>query len=90
MFDDRDNIIGVLLLALCVAVGGVMVYAIATGTKFEYTGPRWLSVFLAVVFIGGILYGMWGSISGRMKSGGSEQWPSPGAGRRPWWKFWGR
>lgn len=90
MFEDRTNIIGALLLALCAVIGGVMIYSIITGERFTYNGPTWLSWALAILFIGGIAYGMWTNLSGRFRSGGGEQWPSPGAGRRPWWKFWGR
>lgn len=90
MFNDRENLIGVLLVALCAVVGGVMVWSIVTGNELEYTGPAWLAWVVGALFMAGLLYGMWQGISGRMKSGGSPQWPDPGAGRRPWWKFWGR
>src|SRR5215217_6761259 len=49
---DRENAIGFLLLGLCIAAGGVMVFAITTGTELSYNGPTWLSVILVVVFIG--------------------------------------
>jgi hypothetical protein len=88
VFDDKENLIGVALLALCAVVGGVLVYSIVTGERFEYNGPRWLVWVLAVLFIGGILYGMLQGFSSRWRSGGSPQWPDPGSGRKPWWMFW--
>jgi hypothetical protein len=45
---------------------------------------------IGALFMGALLYGMWQSISGRFRSGGAAQWPDPGSGRRPWWKFWDR
>lgn len=83
---DRENAVGFLLLGVCVAVGGVMVFAIATGTTFTYTGPAWLGWVLFAVFVGAIGYG----IFSRRRSGGrvgqGPQWPDPGSGRRPWWR----
>ena len=74
---EREDVIGLLLLGLCVAVGGVLVYGIVTGTRFRFTGPSWVGVVLGVVFIGGLLYGL--LTSGR-------RWPHPlaGRGRRRW------
>jgi hypothetical protein len=90
VFDDRENIIGALLLALCAAAGGIMLYSIVTGNELEYTGPRWLVWVLGALFIGGILFGLGQNLAGRRRSGGTPQWPAPESGRRPWWKFWGR
>ena len=74
---EREDIIGLLLLGLCVAVGGVLVYSIATGERFRFTGPGWLGTALAVVFIGAVLYGIFSS---------RRRWPDPltGRGRRRW------
>jgi hypothetical protein len=90
VFDDRDSIIGVLLLGLCAVAGGVIVWAIATDTKLEYNGPGWLAWLLAIVFMGAVFFGLFQGIVGRRRGGGAPQWPDPGSGRRPWWKFWGR
>ena len=90
MFDDRDNIIGVLLLGLCAVIGGVMVWAIATDTELEYTGPAWVAWVLGGLFLAGVLYGMFAGVASRRRGGGAPQWPDPGSGRRPWWKFWDR
>lgn len=79
MFDDRENLIGLLLLGLCAVAGGVLVWAIVTGGRLEYNGPDWLTWVLGIVFFGGILYGV---------SRGRGQWPHPLSGRRPWWRFW--
>lgn len=90
MFDDRENIIGALLLALCAVAGGIMLYSIVTGNDLEYTGPGWLVWVLGALFIGGVIYGLVQNLSGRFRSGGAPQWPDVGSGRRPWWKFWAR
>ncbi|MGH2533291.1 MAG: hypothetical protein ACRDJW_13410 [Thermomicrobiales bacterium] len=80
---DRENIIGLLLLGLCLVVGGMMVYAIATGTRFRYTGPEWLVWVLLVVFAGGILFGL---VAGR----GGRRWPDPLSGRGGWRRWFRR
>jgi len=90
MFDDRENIIGVLLLALCAVVGGVLVYSIVTGERLTYSGPQWLAWLIGALFLGAIVYGVWQNMGARRRSGGTPQWPAPDSGRRPWWKFWDR
>ena len=75
---ERDNLIGVALLALCAIVAVVLLVGIGTGTRFVYTGPDWLAWVLAILFIGGSLYGLFTS---------ARRWPNPltGRGRRwPW------
>lgn len=54
---NRENAIGLILLLLCAAVALVLLYSIATGTRFQYTGPSWLGIALAILFIGASLYG---------------------------------
>ena len=78
---DRENFVGLLLLALCLAFAGILVYGISTGTRFRFTGPGWLGGVLALAFIGALLYGLF---TGRFGSGG--RWPDPrgGGGRRRW------
>jgi hypothetical protein len=83
---DRENAVGLLLLAVCAVVGGVMVFAIATDTELRYTGPAWLVWVLLALFLGGSLYGLFAG--GRL--GGGRRWPHPTSGRRPWWQFWRR
>ena len=74
---DRENLVGVVLLAVCAVVGGLLVYAIATGTRFVYTGPEWLGWVLLVLFVGAAVYG-W--LTSRRR-----RWPHPQAGWRwPW------
>jgi hypothetical protein len=80
---DRENIIGIALLGLCIAIGGVMVYAIATGTRFHYTGPRWLIWVLMAIFVGGLLYGL-------VNARGGRRWPDPRSGRGGWRRWFGR
>jgi hypothetical protein len=54
---DRENLPGVILLALCTVAAGVLIFSIATGTRFVWTGPRWVSVVLAVLFTGATTWG---------------------------------
>lgn len=72
---ERENLIGFLLLALCAAVAGLLVYSLATGTSFDYTGPAWLGKAIAVVFVGIVLYGLATS---------RRRWPHPLTGHRGW------
>jgi hypothetical protein len=57
---DRENLIGVVLLVLCAIVAGVLVYTIATGNRFRFTGPSWLGNALIVLFI---VAAVWGFLS---------------------------
>ena len=81
---DRENAVGFLLLGVCVAAGGVLLFAITTGTRLRYTGPGWVGIVLFVLFLGGILYGFISNRRGR-SPGSGPQWPDPQSGRRPWW-----
>jgi len=78
----RDNPIGVLILAICGVVAAVIVWQIATGERLTYNGPNWLIWVLGAVMIGGSLYAVF---SGRIR-GEDQQWPNPGAGRKPLWR----
>jgi hypothetical protein len=82
MFDDHNNLIGLLLLGLCAAAGGVLVWAIVTDSTLEYHGPAWLTWLLGIVFVGALLYGVTRGGLGR------GQWPHPMSGQRRWWRFW--
>jgi len=77
----RDSLIGILLLVLCIAVCGLLLYGIATGTTWVYTGPAWLGWALGILFVGAALWG-W--------SRSRDRWPSPTAGRRGWRWPWQR
>lgn len=82
---DRENAVGFLVLAVCVAVGGIMLFSIATGERFRFTSPGWIVWVLLLLFLGGTFYGLF---RGRMW--GNPRWPDPRTGRRPWWQFWRR
>lgn len=76
---DRENIIGFLLLGLCAVVAGILIYSIATGTRFRFTGPDWMGTALGIVFVVAIIYSLVTTFR--------KRWPNPmtGQGRRwPW------
>ena len=78
---DRENLVGVLFLGLCAVLSGVLLYSIGTGTRFEFRGPPVVGMLLAVLFFGGILYGL---LSGR-----GRRWPNPMTGDHRWWhRLW--
>jgi len=54
---NRENAIGLILLVLCGAVALVLLFSIATGTRFRFEGPSWLGTALMILFIGGAIYG---------------------------------
>jgi hypothetical protein len=54
---NRDNVIGLVLLLLCAAVALVLLFSIATGTRFRFEGPSWLATVLMLLFIAGTVYG---------------------------------
>jgi hypothetical protein len=54
---NRENAIGLILLLMCAAVALVLLYSIATGTRFQFTGPSWLGTALVILFIGASLFG---------------------------------
>ena len=73
---DRENVVGLLLLGLCLAAGGIMLFSILTGTQLRYTGPGWVAVVLAVGFVGATLYALFTS-RGRWRNpfaGGGRRW----------------
>jgi hypothetical protein len=76
---EREDLIGLLLLGLCVAAGGVLVYSIVLDKPLRYTGPSWLAVALMVLFLGGVIYGLVTSARGR--------WPDPLTGRGRRWRW---
>lgn len=53
---DRENWLGVVLLAGCALVAGVLGWSILTGAELVYSGPGWLPPILAAVVIGGTIY----------------------------------
>jgi hypothetical protein len=75
-----DNLIGVLLVGLCLVAAAIMVWAIATDRELSYNGPAWLPWILGgIILIGSI----WGIMQGRRGGGGGgSQWPNPNAGQR--------
>ena len=84
MFNDRENLIGALLLGLCAIVGGVLVWQIVTGERLSYDGPNWLAWILMALFLGGVLYGLYVSF---IRNRGSRQWPDPSTGRPTIWDW---
>jgi len=54
---NRENAIGLLLLLLCAVVALVLLFSIATGTRFRFEGPSWLGPALVILFSAGSIYG---------------------------------
>ncbi len=87
---NRDNMIGGLFLVFMGVLAAILIRAIATGERPDITISPAVSLILTVLFIGGIIYGMWQSgifsrwFGGDRNSGG-RQWPDPQTGRRSWW-----
>lgn len=88
MFKDKDNLIGLALVGICLAAGGVMVWSITTGQELVYNGPAWLAIVIGVLFMMAIVYGLVQNVRRGRESDGTPQWPDPSSGRRPWWMFW--
>jgi len=57
MMLNRENAIGLVLLLLCGAVALVLLFSIATGTRFHFEGPSWVGTALVILFIAGTIYG---------------------------------
>lgn len=77
-----DNLIGVLLVGLCLVAAGVMIWASATGAELRYNGPGWLVWILAAIVFGGSIWGLVQGFRGRRQSGRGHQWPNPLTGQR--------
>ncbi len=86
MFDDRDNLVGVLLLGVCGVVAGILIYAIVTGQRLRFSGPGWLGPILLIVMLGLLGYGFFSS-GGFRRFGRGSQWPDPRTGRRWRWPW---
>jgi protein-S-isoprenylcysteine O-methyltransferase Ste14 len=56
MVFDRENVIGLVLLSLCAVVALVLLFSIATGTRFRFEGPSWLGTILVILFMAGTIY----------------------------------
>ena len=84
---NRDNAIGILLLAFCAVVAGIMVYYIAIDERPNLSLPPAVSIVLGAVFIGALLYGFTqGSLFRRLRGGQrGPQWPDPQTGQKSWW-----
>ncbi len=53
---DRENWVGVMLLAVCGVGGGILLWTIATRATLTYDGPAWLPPVLLVVYIGALIF----------------------------------
>lgn len=86
MFNEKGDLIGLLLLIGCLGSAGVLIWQIETGNRLRYTGPQWLIWILAALFLGTTLYGLF-SAARRWRDGDNTgpQWPSPESGRKSLW-----
>ena len=86
---NRDNLIGGLFLVLMGVLAAILVRAIITGERPDISFGPTVNIVLAVLFFGGIAYGVWQSgFFSRFRgdgSGGGRQWPDPQTGRKSWW-----
>ena len=83
---DRENIVGVVLLGVCLVLAGVLLYAIGSGEQLRISVPGWLGLVLTVVFLGLLIYGFVSSGGfGRFRGGGGREWPDPQTAR---WRRW--
>lgn len=89
---NRDNLIGGLFLVLMGVLAAILVGAIVTGERPDISLSPTVSVILTVLFIGGVIYGIWQSgVFSRLfgdrddRSGGGRQWPDPQTGRKSLW-----
>lgn len=85
---DRENIVGLLLVALCGAAAVIMLTAIITGRTLRWTGPSWLAILVGVLFFGALIGGMIGNR--RRSDDGSPTWPDSRSGQRGGWRRWFR
>lgn len=81
---DRENAVGVILLGASAVVAGIMIYAIVTGQRIELSAPAYVTVPLAIVFIGLVLFGLFRNMRGT-GAGSGRSWPNPQAGSRSLW-----
>ena len=69
MVFNRENAIGLVLLLLSGAVAMVLLFSIATGTRFRFAGPSWVGTALVILFFAGTIYGF------LMRPGRRWSWP---------------
>jgi hypothetical protein len=82
---NRDNAVGIVFLALCAVVAGIMLYSIGTGNRIRLDVPPAVSGGLTILFIGLIIYGMTRNFRSRRQGGGGRAWPDPRTGNRSLW-----
>ena len=78
---NRDNAIGIMLLGACAVVAAILLYAIVTGQQLRVDLPPYVSWPLGIIFVGLILYGLFGNFRDR-RSGGGRSWPDPQTGNK--------
>lgn len=86
---NRDNLIGGLFLIGMGVLAAILVRAIITGERPDISLSPAVITILTVLFIGGIIYGIWQSgFFSRLfgdRSGSGRQWPDPQTGRKSLW-----
>lgn len=83
----RDNLIGLLLLALCGVVAIILIISIIVGERPVINLPPVVGWILGILFVGGLIYGVaQGGLFRRLRGGqGGRQWPDPGTGQKSLW-----
>lgn len=88
---NRDNLMGGLFLVFMGVLATILVRAIITGERPDITLSPAVSTILTVLFIGGIIYGIWQSgvfsrwFGNRDRNAGGRHWPDPQTGRKSLW-----
>jgi hypothetical protein len=83
MFDNRDNLIGVLFLVLMGVLAAILIRAIVAGERVTMDLPPGAGIVLGIGFFVLIFIGLrrGGMLGGR----GGRRWPDPRTGGRSWW-----
>ena len=79
---NRDNAIGIMLLGACAVVASILLYAIFTGEQLRIDLPAYISWPLGILFVGLVLYGLFGNFRDRRSTGGGRAWPDPQTGTK--------
>ena len=86
--DDRGNLVGIAILALCGISAGTMLAYINRGERAQFSGPGWLGVVIVIAGIGLILFMTFQQLRGWLsrRGGGGDFLGNDTRSRRRWWR----